>query len=307
MQQTVYYILMFTSFVSALMFLLLSAWYWRAERRRQYRQAQTKADIADIMILFQTMRDVISQQKSLARDFNQELDRKMSLVKEVLAKSLEKNEKLYERQQELQTQIEELKAQIESAQRQTGYLRQGPAPAPKPPAPPSPTPSPPARPAPAPAAPVVEVTNIVPTVPPQPRLAPAEEERLAKTGLTDAPFSVWFGLDFDAAAAPAPVEEEENEAPAPRTPEDAEAARNAFRALLNMPAGQSPPPGAAPAPIAAQNPLRPSNGTPAPVPLQQRVLEYSEAGMGVAEIARELGIGKGEVRLMLSLAKQKGG
>ena len=46
---------------------------------------------------------------------------------------------------------------------------------------------------------------------------------------------------------------------------------------------------------------------PAAVPLQQRVLEYSQAGMGVAEIARELGIGKGEVRLMLSLAKQKDG
>lgn len=287
------------------MFLLLSAWYWRAERRRQYRQAQTKADIADIMILFQTMRDVISQQKSLARDFNQELDRKMSLVKEVLAKSLEKNEKLYERQQELQSQIEELKAQLESAQRQSGYLRQAPDTAPKQALPSSPAPVP-ARPAPAPPAPVVEVTNIVPTVPPKARLATAEEERLAKTGLTDAPFSVWFGLDFDAAAAPAPVEEEEEILPAPRTPEDAEAARNAFRALLNMPAGQNPPPGATPAAAAPQAHPRPGNGTPAPVPLQQRVLEYSEAGMGVAEIARELGIGKGEVRLMLSLAKQKG-
>ena len=50
----------------------------------------------------------------------------------------------------------------------------------------------------------------------------------------------------------------------------------------------------------------PPPAVPVAVPLQQRVLEYSEAGMGVAEIARELGIGKGEVRLMLSLAKQKG-
>ena len=41
------------------------------------------------------------------------------------------------------------------------------------------------------------------------------------------------------------------------------------------------------------------------VPLQQRVLEYSEAGMTVAQVSRELGIGKGEVRLMLSLARQQ--
>ena len=41
----------------------------------------------------------------------------------------------------------------------------------------------------------------------------------------------------------------------------------------------------------------------APPALQQRIVEYSQAGMAVSDIARELGIGKGEVRLMLSLAK----
>ncbi|MCC6145782.1 MAG: DUF742 domain-containing protein, partial [Candidatus Hydrogenedentes bacterium] len=39
-------------------------------------------------------------------------------------------------------------------------------------------------------------------------------------------------------------------------------------------------------------------------PMQKRVLDYCNAGMSVADIARELGIGKGEVRLMLSLARQ---
>jgi hypothetical protein len=35
--------------------------------------------------------------------------------------------------------------------------------------------------------------------------------------------------------------------------------------------------------------------------LQRRVQEYADAGMSVPQISRELGIGKGEVRLILSL------
>ncbi len=289
MNTPLYYFFMFTSVLSTVMYFGLVAWYWHVERRERVRNSQRKADIADIMILFQTMRDVISQQKNLARDFNQELDRKMGLVKEVLAKSLEKNEKLYDRQTEIQRQLDEVRAQLEGMQRQASYLK---APA----AQQMPVPIPVRRPTPMP-----EPTHIVQTSPPTPvPPAPVADERLAKTGITDAPYSVWFGLDFD--SAPQKQEPEEEDEPlvtAPTAPEDPEAARNAFRALLNLPSAPSaaPMPGTAP---------RPANGTPVAVPLQQRVLEYSEAGMGVAEIARELGIGKGEVRLMLSLAKQKG-
>jgi len=298
-QLALYYFFMFAAFAALLAFVGLVYFYQRHERRERERIHHTKADIADIMILFQTMRDVIMQQKNLARDFNQELDRKMSLVKEVLAKSLEKNEKLYERQQELQKQLEEVKAELESVQRQTGYLRAAPATAPtQPQVRSAPTTSP------APAAPIAaqEATplRVVPTgVPtPAPPLRRGEEERLAGTGLTDAPYSVWFGLDFDSTPEPEPEEEEEI-SPRATASEDPEAARGAFRALLNLPIPPASPPGTT-APAA-------QNGASAAVPLQQRVLEYSQAGMGISEIARELGIGKGEVRLMLSLAKQKNG
>jgi hypothetical protein len=43
------------------------------------------------------------------------------------------------------------------------------------------------------------------------------------------------------------------------------------------------------------------NGGQYLTPIQKRVYEYSDAGMRVPEIARELGVGKGEVRLILSL------
>ncbi|MGC8739465.1 MAG: DUF6115 domain-containing protein [Candidatus Hydrogenedens sp.] len=40
-------------------------------------------------------------------------------------------------------------------------------------------------------------------------------------------------------------------------------------------------------------------------PIQKMVLEYHNAGMTTGEIAKELGITKGEVRLILSLAISK--
>lgn len=86
-----------------------------------------------------------------------------------------------------------------------------------------------------------------------------------------------------------------------------QATREAFRALLDMePAGAVSPsgPSAPPAPESSEaNPN--GNGGKTMVALQKRILEYNEAGMSVADISRELGIGKGEIRLMLSLAKQR--
>lgn len=164
---------------------------------------------------------------------------------------------------------------------------------------------------------------------PPPALTPAEEARLADTGVTRAPFSSWIAEDLlggNGATAeearptppsiprsltarnPAPLDEEE---PEPQAPGNGEAAREAFRALLNIPMNtdvQAPPldmPGQTRAMAAA---MRGHGADREEVqlsaPLQQRVLEYSEAGMTVTEVSRELGIGKGEVRLMLSLARQ---
>lgn len=164
---------------------------------------------------------------------------------------------------------------------------------------------------------------------PSPALTPAEEARLADTGVTKAPFTAWIAEDLlgtngNTAATrqptptsmkgpltsrnPAPLDEEE---PEPQAPGNGEAAREAFRALLNMPmnSGAGLPPVEMPGQTRAMTAAMQGHESNAgevqlSAPLQQRVLEYSEAGMTVAEVSRELGIGKGEVRLMLSLARQ---
>ncbi len=91
--------------------------------------------------------------------------------------------------------------------------------------------------------------------------------------------------------------------PGHKTPEpsDPEAARQAFRALLNM--GQD---GGAGIASRTETLDQPSASDAGEGPLRSRVYEYSDAGMSIAEIASELGIGKGEVRLILSLREQGG-
>lgn len=346
----------------------------RNEAKTEQRLRQARADITDMTILFQTMRDIIGQQKALAKDFNEELEHKMGQVKHILNLSMEKNKQLYDKQQRIVAELEEAQAQIDGLFRQLTHVNKA-AQTIAPPAPrvervaPAPIPAPEiARaevaprtaptPAPAPVAPPVSrATSSVlvrsnapdardpaqasvaprPERPMPPRnpapalstLTPAEEARLAETGVTKAPFTSWIAEDFlgaNGAAAgqtrsmtpsralplternPAPLDEEE---PEPTAPGNGEAAREAFRALLNMPMNADvhvPPidmPGQTKSMVSAMHDRGgDADEVQLSAPLQQRVLEYSEAGMTVAEVSRELGIGKGEVRLMLSLARQ---
>ena len=290
-------------------FVLLVVLYRRNETKERERLEQMRTDITDMSVLFQTMRDIVAQQKALAQEFNKELNKKMTLVKEVLSRGLEKNERLYEQQQTLAREVEETQAQLESIQRQMADLPGAPAPAPpKPKATPETSRNADAEPAPAP-------RSLHRTPPAQPRPRPTPEER--RPTAPEEAFADWPRMDLDSWTSDSGLETERTqppsgheEEPAPEQPEDPEAARQAFRALLDMAPGHTTEPssfdgasasGAKPA-AASDHDNDGAGGVSAPV--QRRVLEYSQAGMTVTQIARELGIGKGEVRLMLSLSKQ---
>lgn len=312
--------------ISALCFLALAAAYARNERKQKARLRQAETDMADMMLLFRTMRDIVGQQKELAREFNATLDRKMAAVKQILGKSLEKNEKLYERQQRLGAELDEARAQLESLQRQ--LLRQRGAAAPGNQARPERSgaaarmaaladevgrefgraAAPQAAAAQSEAAP--DPVKPAAATPPPTRRAQdlADEASLADTGVTNARFEAWVGAELARALDPGPPPEPEAEDPeppsAPVSPAERTAARDAFRDLIDLGAPTDAPEEAAPAesPGTAEAAADRNGGGGS---LRQRVLEYHDAGMSVAGISRELGIGKGEVRLMLSLARQE--
>ncbi len=270
-------------------FLLLTVLYSRNEKKERLRLEQTKADIADMALLFETMRSVITQQKHLAKEFNQELDKKVSQVKQILAQSMAKNERLYEQQQTLAKQLLEAKTDLQNLQQQLACLQDHPALAATS----------------APDSTITQTATLHKASPPPP---PIHLERHAPETPTPPPpppppdtsvqsaFADWGGFTADDTPT---TTLHEKQATSAESSEDSENARAAFRALLDLIPDQqrsaTAPPSNLPPP--AHNKISLS--------LQQRVMEYSEAGMSIPEIARELGVGKGEVRLMLSLARQK--
>jgi len=302
MREFLYYLSLGVGFFAAFCFLVFMVLYVRKEQRDKERLRQTKADIADTMLLFQTMRDVVSQQKELAKDFNAKLEQKLGVVKQVIQQGLEKNERLFERQQALTQQLEETRAELESVQRQVAHLQQQraalsgeapPAPAPETNVPEESGES--IRPVSAP--PAAEKPQPFVSLPPRPE-PPASSAQAPKGD----PFAEWPNPPAEEAPEHSLyLDEQEPEHAAPEAPEDAESARDAFRALLDLPES-----GAADTANPGTGGNQGHNGRSEEAPIQQRVVDYNQAGMSVAEIARELGIGKGEVRLMLSLHKEKG-
>ncbi|MCF6284638.1 MAG: hypothetical protein L3K26_05570 [Candidatus Hydrogenedentes bacterium] len=306
----------------------------RREKKADQRLKQARADITDMTILFQTMRDIIGQQKKLAREFNDELEHKMGQVKHILNQGMEKNKQLYEKQQRIVTDLHEAQAQIDGIYRQIGHARDG-APLPLRHAAQKVLTEParvddvipnttPARAKPQKFADAQErMGNGMPSPAvrdilrkakpplqrqPEPQAPTAAPEKLADTGVTGASFTSWVAEDLTPnTPQPPPPEPALGTEAAPR---NGDAAREAFRALLNMPSEENKPQatldltGQMPAMAGAILSEAPEPDMHSTSAMQQRVLEYSEAGMTVADISRELGIGKGEVRLMLSLAKQ---
>ena len=317
MWQVLQYLLFGAAVISLACAALLFFWYSRVERRNREQYERARLDITDMSILFQTMRDIIGQQKTMAHQFNDEMDRKMLLVKQILTRSMEKNERLYEKQHALSTELAEAQAQIESLQRQLTYLPKlpisddlQPATRPYPASQPTEQECPkstnttqrPFETSPSPKKNLLPQDNTLDSIP-NIQTLPDENHPLAETGINDAPFTKWELTDFDVHDPDAGTEE--LNIPLPEAPEDAQAARSAFRALLNLDAPLDNTPATTQESSPITSPSAGGNGAGVANPVRHRVVEYNEAGMSIAEISRELGIGKGEIRLILNLAKQE--
>ena len=220
--------------------------------RLKYEQDNaSRQDLANAMILFQSMRDLLEEQKQLARAFNDSIDRKITFIREAMGAPA-----------------------VDRAPERSDA-----------PAPPE------------------DQTDDVPETPPAPEADAASgtlhiladpEPHAASDDLIDA----WDGLDLGRRTRQEPpVNEPAHE---PVTPEEAEEARDAVRSLLDMPGNGHDD-------LLVRMPSS-GNGSDAMAPaLHSRVYEYHDAGMSVPQIAHELGIGKGEVRLMISLRKDREG
>jgi hypothetical protein len=225
------------------------------------RHVQT--DLTTMQIMFGTMRDFLSDQKDVAIQFNRSLDKKIKLVREMI-------EEARRERQELRKAQHRIAAALAKVHEELGMLGED--------------------------VDDIEVprANIVERYEPATEWTgeqfAAGEERLeeaAPAPNADDFIDAWAGVDL------ALDEEEEAFKEAlyqqPETPENAEAARNAFRSLLNLEAGHT----------VDESDAHSGNGVEL-TPLEVRVYEYDDAGMRASEIAKELGVEKSHVRAILA-------
>ena len=264
--------------------------FLRDLRHRGSTPPHVLTDNTNMMILFQTMRDVVSDQKELARAFNASVDEKVSQIRAMIDAAKAEREELRETQQAILAMLESAKLAVQNA-------------------PDTPSPAPLSSASPAGSSPTVE-SHAPPKddATPKPGDSVDSEAQFEETSLvkesgtsSDNLIDTWTGLDF---------EEEERQPPsytvseeAVDSPEDAEAARDAFRTLLDL--GTARTVAAHETPAEGAHAPDADNGKSARTIVQQRVYEYSDAGMSVSDIAREIGMGKGEIRLILSLRKDE--
>ena len=331
-------LLLVTAFVLSFIILMsgcaLLYMYLRAMRFSGSGNQSGTGDLSNMMILFQSMRETLDQQKELARSFNLSIDKKVEDIRSMVDTAGNMTERVSKAEAELNDLINVAKEELSSVKRRLDYLQEQ-------------VPGFEAQTieeAPSTLKPEIEntlgelsesiaVLNDEPApseghahaVDEQPKAEEVVEEEIVEQvipSVMDAQGNVvpydgskslpplnaiastttqrkdlidnWKGFDFGGnvpAPEPAKIAEVEE-------PEDPETSREAFRALLSM---QSTP-GADPFGFASEN----TTGADKHVtPMQRRVYEFSDAGMKVAEISRELGMGKGEVKLILNMRKKQ--
>jgi len=262
-----------------LLYLLLS------ELRRRNGDAGPAAPppqaLTDAMILFQSMRDVLEQQKKLAHQLNDAVNRKVAAVREAVQVYHAELDKMRALEAELARKLERTREAIEAIEQRI-ETRASAAPPPAQPA--QPEPAKPEEP---------EEPSSVPRLRLHVLEKPAPPPR-------DEVLDNWVGFDF---GGEFPDPEPEPAPPEPVDKEEERDTRSAVRSLLDLD-GAEP---AAPAPGGATPQNARSNGHNGQTPLQARVYAYADAGMSVQQIASELGMGKGEVRLILNLRQHQTG
>lgn len=276
-------ILLGIAYLSVGIALVLSFWlYRRLTKPKTVANSNPLANLTEMTILFQTMRAVLHEQKVLAREFNESVDRKVEQIRQVVRQVSTEHGKIVTSQRELLQTLRQTHEDLAAVRRQLGTGTKQVSSSARTPGSVSHAPKSPIAKTHVPAAPASPLLNAV-----------AKPDDGGSKDLIDN----WVGLDMGSQESSFP--DEEPEVSAPESPRDPETARQAFRALLNM--GREP----GHSDTASQGTRTGGNGRDRNDSLRNRVYGYHDAGMSVSDIARELGMGKGEVRLIIGLREKK--
>lgn len=236
------------------------------DRNKRKLQDHRRVEISELAMVFQTLRDVVSEQKILAKEFNEQVENKLSLVRgmvnEVQNKMKQIQHEIYEQSQklkELQEEIDRIVCQKNVLlDNSTGDIK------------PTATIS------------IIEAESVCEEMNEKIEVCKNKAHEISSEEIQE-------------------IDEKEDDKTLTNLSEEQEDIRNAYHSLVGLPGKQSQIEEEKKHISVRDNVDRKEELTP----IQKMVLEYHNAGMTTGEIAKELGKTKGEIRLILSLAISK--
>ncbi len=282
-------------FVLLILFaLLFYLWYDRYQRKLHEHR---RVEISELAMVFQTLRDIVSEQKALAKEFNEQVEEKLLLVRGIVSEAQNHMNKINQELHEQSKKLKDLQEQIDGIVCQSHILTEKPSNNVK-------------KNKTASISKLKSVHEELPFTPETERLEPAldnlstlekdkndeinieliESELRNEKNAISPTISLMDAKEEDNKLDKKDLESLEREQ---------DEIKNEYRSLLGNSEKE----------LATGNKQMSSNivsdQTSELTPIQKVVLEYHNAGMTTSEIAKELGIGKGEVWLILKLAISK--
>lgn len=245
--------------------LCLFYYVWDDRNKRKLHEHR-RVEISELAMVFQTLRDVVSEQKILAKEFNEQVEEKLSLVRGIVNEAQNKMKQIQQEIYEQSQKLKELQEQMDGIVCQKNVLTD------------------------------TSTSNIksIGTISIIEAETVSEEinEQIEdnKNKLQEIPSE---GIKE--------ISKEKDDETLKNLEEEQKNIRNVYRSLVGLSDKESQIDEEKPHISIRDNIDRKDELTP----IQKMVLEYHNAGMTTGEIAKELGITKGEVRLILSLAISK--
>jgi len=241
-------------------------YYVYNDRHTRRLQEHRRIEISELAMVFQTLRDVVSEQKILAKEFNEQIEEKLSLVRGVVNEAQNKMKQIQQEICEQSQKLKELQEQIDRIVCQKNVLSDT----------------------------SIRDVKSIGTISIIEAESVCEEinEKIEdnKDKLQEIPSEEIKEIN----------EKEDNETLISLSKEQ-EDIQNAYHSLVGL-SGKQNQIEEEKSQISVRNNMDRKDEL---TPIQKMVLEYHNAGMTTSEIAKELGKTKGEVRLILSLAISK--
>lgn len=242
---------------------------WWFDRRQRKLREHRRVEISELAMIFQTLRDVVSEQKMLAKDFNENLEEKIGVVKKMVSDARCKLAEIEESITKCSKRVQDVEEELEVINSKMGKL--------------------------------MELLNMIEsrvykniTESENVLLEIRERIRTAKGNQgVDNTEEDSSRSNAEQIVEEKGVEKEDktkvSDEEALHISEELDLLKTAYSDILGFEKKDN------------EEELRKFDLTP----VQKIVLEYHKSGMTTSEIAKELGITKGEVRLILSVALAK--